>query len=220
VIRKRMVFSAALMAVALMAGLLTGCDSSQLGAGDASPSGDQTPTQPGATRVVGDTPPSLSPWVADGVIGDSEYAHQTDVGEVRLWWRNDGQSLCLAMESPTSGWVSLGIDPVDRMEGANYVIGAVVGGEARVWDAYGTAPTGATHPPDEDLGGTNDIVAFAGVEEDGYTRFEVQIPLDSGDEFDKRLEPGGTYAVIAAAASSDSYDGYHVSRAQGTIELD
>ena len=154
------------------------------------------------------------------MIGEDEYAHQDDIGGVRLWWRNDDEFLFLAIESATSGWVSVGIDPVNRMEGANYIICAVVDGEASVWDTYGTAPTGANHPPDEDLGGTSDIVAFAAVEEDGHTRCEVQIPLDSGDEFDKRLESGGTYAAITAAASWDSYDGYHSSRAEGAIELD
>jgi len=58
------------------------------------------------------------------------------------------------------------------------------------------------------------------VEEDGVTRFEVRIPLDSGDEYDKPLQPGSTYPVIAAVGTSDSFDARHSSRAQGEITLD
>jgi len=159
-------------------------------------------------------------WQADGVVSDGEYAHEATVGEVRLWWSNDAEFLYLAMEASTTGWVSIGLDPERRMEGANFIIGAVAGGEAQIWDAYGTAPTGNMHPPDEELGGTNDIVAYAGLEEDGVTRFEVQIPLDSGDAFDKPLEPGGTYPIIVAVGSSDSFGASHTSRAGGSITLD
>lgn len=181
------------------------------------------PTEESATDVPTEEQPagpSAFVWQADGIISDREYAHEATIGEVAIWWQNDAEFLYLAMEASTAGWVAVGLDPVNRMEGANYLLGAVVDGQARVWDAYGTAPTGATHPPDEELGGTNDIVAFAGVEEAGVTRFEVQIPLDSGDEFDKPLEPGGTYPVITAVGSSDAFDVRHSARGGGTITLD
>ena len=173
--------------------------------------------EPAATEETTDP---MAEWQADGAILDGEYAHEATVGEVRLWWSNDAEFLYLAMEASTTGWISVGLDPERRMEGANFIIGAVAGGEAQIWDAYGTAPVGNTHPPDEELGGTNDIVAYAGVEEGGVTRFEVQIPLDSGDAFDKPLEPGGTYPIIVAVGSSDSFDASHTSRAGGSITLD
>jgi hypothetical protein len=106
------------------------------------------------------------------------------------------------------------------MQGANYLFGYVGNGEALLWDAYGTAPRGANHPPDEELGGTNDIVAFAGVEEEGVTRFEVQIPLDSGDTFDRPLEAGRTYPIIVAIGTQDEYNAYHQNYARGELILD
>ena len=162
----------------------------------------------------------MATWQADGAISEGEYAHETAIGDVNVWWYNDAEFLFLAMEASTTGWVAVGIDPVNRMQGADFIFGAVVDGEAMIWDAFGTAPVGNAHPPDEELGGTNDIVAYAGVEDGGVTRFEVQIPLDSGDEFDKPLEPGRTYAVIVAVGTSDSFDARHSSRATGSITLD
>ncbi len=196
---------------------------------DVQPTASPTPTpepqeeqpSPSPTAVSEEQTAEPAPsWEADGIVADGEYPHQVLVGDVTIWWRNDATSLYLAMEASTTGWVAVGLDPTDRMQGANFILGLVVEGEAQIWDAYGTAPTGNTHPPDEELGGTNDVVAYAGVEEGGVTRFEVQIPLDSGDEFDRPLEPGGTYPVIAAVGPSDVFDVRHSSRAGGSITLD
>lgn len=220
----RIIIGAAL--IAAIAAVVGGC--ADEGAEPAEPTEPMategaTPTEePAATEEPATEAPteSAAEWEADGVIAEGEYAHEATIGEVRLWWRNDAEYLYLAMEASTTGWISVGLDPENRMQGANFIFGAVTDGEAQIWDAYGTAPTGNTHPADEDLGGTDDIVAYAGVEEDGVTRFEVQIPLDSGDEYDKPLEAGGTHAVIVAVGSSDSFAAPHVSRAAGSITLD
>ena len=166
------------------------------------------------------TGPETTTWIADGVIGANEYDRTADFAFLRLWWRHDETYLYIAMEGDTTGWVSIGIDPQDGMQGANYLFGYVTDGEALLWDAYGTAPRGAAHPPDEDLGGTNDIVAFAGVEEQGVTRFEIQIPLDSGDPYDRPLDPGKTYPIIVAIGAQDEYNAYHTNYARGELVLD
>ena len=173
------------------------------------------------TKAVTVAPTAESPvWVADGTIKEDEYAHGITVGKVQVWWSNDAKSLYLALEAETTGWLAIGLDPENRMQGANYVIGLVEEGQAKAWDAYGTGPVGATHPPDTELGGSDDIVSFAAHEEDGTTFLEVQIPLDSGDKYDKPLQPGETYPVIVAVGRSDSFDAPHTFRAAGQITLD
>jgi hypothetical protein len=157
--------------------------------------------------------------VPDGVIADGEYAHEVGAGAVRVLWRNDAESLWLALVGETTGWVAVGIDPENRMQGANFILGAVDGDTVSVWDAYGTAPVGA-HPTDESLGGTNDILAFGGTERDGQTIIEVQIPLASGDAYDQDLAPGQTYAIIVAVGSADGFDARHSYRGAAEIALD
>jgi hypothetical protein len=179
-------------------------------------------TVPAETSPAGSTAAPASAaatWQTDGVISQGEYAHDATIGSVHLWWRNDAQSLYLAFEAKTTGWVAVGLDPESRMKGANIIIGSVANGQAKVVDAYGTAETGA-HPADVDLGGKNDILAFAGKQEAGTTRFEVQIPLNSGDKYDKALQPGKTYKVIAALSDSADNNAYHSSRNTGEITLD
>ena len=216
-----MVKTASLFALALFTLVLAGC------AAPATPTSIQPASKPTEAATVAPTekPTTMAstqgaaPWKADGVIGKDEYAHEATIGDVHLWWRNDAKYLYIAFEAKTSGWVAVGLDPETRMKGANFIIGMMSGGQAKVVDAYGNAEI-ASHPPDEDLGGKNDIVASAGIQEGGVTRFEVQIPLDSGDKYDKPLKPGGTYKVIAAFAESSEFNVHHSSRATGEITLD
>lgn len=165
------------------------------------------------------TPNDQVLWAADGMITEGEYDQHIDFGDLRLWWTHDGTYLYLAMEGDTEGWVAVGINPEFRMQGADYIFGYVGNGEALIWDAYGTAPTGANHPPDEDLGGTHDIVDFAGVEEDGVTRFEVKKLMDSGDPYDQLLEPGMSYPIIVAIGAQDDFNAYHMRYDRGELTL-
>jgi hypothetical protein len=156
--------------------------------------------------------------VADGIISADEYAQSTKIGPVTLWWDNNAEFLYLAAEARTKGWLAVGLDPEDRMKGANFVM-AAFDGDARIIDAFGTAPTGAAHPADTTLGGTDDIWTYAVVEQGGITRFEVQIPLDSGDDYDKPLKPGETYRVIVAMGTLDAFEAPHSYRGAGSITL-
>lgn len=191
------------------------------------PAETEVPVEPEATEelVTEESPGEPEPemgmaWNADGVVSEGEYSYEADLKGFKIWWSNDAEFLYMALEGKTKGWVSVGIDPENRMQGANYIFGYVVDGTAQIWDAYGTAPTGATHPPDEELGGANHIVAFAGVEENSVTRFEFQIPLDSGDDYDKPLVSGQSYPMIVATGGADDYNGYHSMYAKGDLIID
>ncbi len=183
-----------------------------------------TPEPPAETptEVAPETPvetPAGPVWIADGIIGDDEYTDTADFGRIRLWWRHDGEYLYLAMEGETSGWVSIGIEPSRGMKDADYLLGFVINGEAKLWDAFGMGVTGATHPPDEEIGGTNDILEFAGIEDDNITRFELKRLLDTGDIYDKALAPGNTYNIIVAIGNADDFNGYHSAVRSGQMTL-
>ena len=100
-------------------------------------------------------------------------------------------------------------------------IGYVKDGEALIQDMFGVKPVGmGSHPPDVELGGSDDILDYAGREEGGVTVIELKIPLDSGDEYDKPLSPGAGYDLITAIGSGDDFDSIHIARGRGNITLD
>lgn len=132
----------------------------------------------------------------DGVVVHGEYGHQQTVTEVEIRWSVDGKSLRMAMSAPCSGYVSVGFDPENRKEGGNYIIGYVQDGIAVVRDHVGTH--GNLHDADIAVGGTENIIEFAGTEVEGWTTLEFIIPLDSGDVKDQPLVPGNKHVVLVA----------------------
>jgi hypothetical protein len=188
--------------------LLNGC-----GAQDTAPTATAT-REPAPTE----TPAMVAPAI-DGVVTEGEYQQQADFGDIRIWWYNDDTHIYLALSGDTTGWVAVGINPQIGMQDADYLFGYVQDGETMIWDAYGTEPTGANHPPDEDLGGADDIVAFAGIEADGVTTIEVQRPLETGDAYDQQLEPGQSYPIIIAIGGEDAFNAYHLRYDRGNLAL-
>lgn len=152
-------------------------------------------------------------WSADGMVGENEYSRTILLmgparsgytgGDLEVSWRNDQEHLYMALKGRTEGWISIGFDPLEWMKDADMIMGSVDGGKTTVLDLYSTGRYGP-HEDDTFLGGTYDILEFAGSEEDGYTVIEFKRKLDTGDEFDKLLEPGESVSVIWAMADLDS----------------
>jgi hypothetical protein len=140
------------------------------------------------------------------------------VDGIELQWRTDDDYLYVNVIAPTTGWVAVGFDPVNQMDEANILIGYVdSSGEVMVRDDFGTSPT--SHASDESLGGSDDIEDYLGLEQDGETMIRFQIPLNSGDMYDKELVPGNNYNVILAYGSSDNFSGMHTLATGTNIQL-
>jgi hypothetical protein len=152
-------------------------------------------------------------WAPDGVVGENEYSRTMVVagparsgysgGEMEISWRNDGGYLYMALKGETSGWLSIGFDPLEWMKDADVIWGTVDDGEAIVLDEHSTGNYGP-HEDDTILGGSYDILESGGSEADGHTVVEFKRRLNTGDEFDKALAPGQSVSIIWAMADSKS----------------
>jgi len=187
------------------------------------PEGDEEEAQPEPTielePVVEEQPSATAGYSIDGAIGASEYAHSTQIAGVEVHWSNDATYLRVGLVAPGTGYVSIGLDPENRMEGANFILGYVEDGKAYFRDDYGTELT--AHMADADRGGEDSIVSSAGAEWADQTILEFIIPLDSGDAMDKPLLPGHTYTVLLAYhALQDGFTVRHSGRGTGEIQLD
>jgi len=202
--------------------LLAGCSAAPFTA-PAGAVNSQNPTQPAtevahAVPVATQTSLAMAEWSADGSISPDEYAHQTVIDGVSLSWRTDSTYLYLAASARTTAWVAVGFEPEDGMQGANLILGAILDGRLVIDDQYGVDRS--SHESDATLGGSDDIAASAGTLADGVTTWEAQIPLDSGDQYDKPLAAGQLVQVIVATGTSTSFGSPHSSRASGQIQLD
>lgn len=156
------------------------------------------------------------PPLIDGRIEEGEYLHSLTESAtgIILYWQNDSTTLHIGLASPGTGWVAIGLEPQQRMLGANIIIAAVAADGLVIEDHYGSGQT--SHR--EDAAST--IIDAAGVEENGTTTVEFAIPLSGGGN-NADLEPGQLLSIILAYhRTSDSLTSRHSRRASVEIELD
>lgn len=134
-----------------------------------------------------------------------------------LKYKVTNDSLHCILSAASTGWVSVGFDPSDKMKDANFIIGYVTGGVANIRDDWGISQT--EHTADVGLGGTDNVTPISGSEVSGKTTVEFAIPLNSGDSKDKALAVGSAYHIIFAKGSADSFSGMHNSFGWSTISL-
>lgn len=186
--------------------------------------GGTSETQTGTSEQLSESTSTmpLGEWKADGILGENEYGHELSLagGKLTIYWRNDATYLYMALKGQTTGWVSIGFEPSQAMKDADMVFGWVENGEVKIVDAYSTDTYGP-HPPDESLGGSSDILEYAGKEENGVTIIEFKRKLDTGDQYDKAFTPGQKVKFIFAMADSDDFTAKHnVAKGSGEIGLD
>jgi hypothetical protein len=103
------------------------------------------------------------------------------------------------------------------MKNADMVFGIVKDGQVAVHDMFSTGDFGP-HPLDTELGGTDDIIDFGGIEDGEYTVIEFQRALVTGDDYDNPLSAGEN-GIIWAYGSSDSLTFKHSNKGYGKIDL-
>ena len=187
--------------------LMLGCSSGEDEAPTPTPTAEPTPT----------VQPSPAAWTADGIISEGEYASSQTHGGHEVHWTTDGQYIYAALRATTSGWVAVAVQPGQRMKNADMVFGFVSDGETTVIDMFSTGDFGP-HPPDEDQGGTNDILEYGGTEVNGVTTIEFKRALVTGDDYDNDLKPGPN-KIIWSYGSNDDPSQKHVERGYGELDL-
>jgi hypothetical protein len=129
-------------------------------------------------------------------LGAMDYQHKLELKNMKFSWTIEGDHINVMLSAKTTGWVSIGFDPESVMQGANIIIGTVEEGKLKVEDHFGNKKRG--HKSDEALGGSNDILNSSGSEENGVTTISFTFPLDTGDKYDKAINPKGTGRVMLA----------------------
>ena len=181
--------------------------------------------QPAAYSPVPSPAPTQTPaspvakidWSADGVILPGEYAGMKSFADYELNWLSDGQYIYIGMKARTTGWVAVAIQPGSRMKNADIMLGFVQGDKTTVYDQFSNVDYGL-HPHDTELGGTYDILEFAGKEEGGYTTIELKRKLDTGDKYDNILIKGKNQ-VLWSYGLNDSTTSKHINRGYGEIDI-
>jgi hypothetical protein len=150
----------------------------------------------------------LQGQLIDGVIDEGEYETTLKGSEGRftLAWTIAGDKIYFAMAAQTNGWVAVGLDPIVVADNADLLFGWVDGqGRPSMVDAYSLGAYGP-FPPDTKLGGTDDILQYAGTEQEGVTTLEFSRLLNTGDQYDSTISPRGGNKIIWMYGAVDDYN--------------
>ncbi len=138
----------------------------------------------------------------------AEYDHEVKDKNISFAWKVEGDKLAVKLSAETEGWVGIGFNPVKEMQGANFILGYVKNGEAKIDDDFGVETN--AHKSDTKLDGTSDVTLVGGTEEGGVTTIEFTIPLDSADKNDTKIDVNGdTIVLLAYGAGRDSFLAKH-----------
>jgi hypothetical protein len=149
---------------------------------------------------------------------DTNYTHEVKDKKISFAWTVAGETLAVKLTAETDGWVGIGFNPVKKMAGANFILGYVKKGKAKITEEFGNHET--KHKSDKKLGGTTDVVLVGGTEVGGVTTIEFTMPLDSGDENDTKIEVmGDTTVLLGYGAGRDSFKAKHKYRSTFKVNL-
>ena len=175
------------------------------------------PSVPVTSAPVAPTPPG---WKADGIISPGEYVSSvsSDDGLFTLHWQTTDELVVFGIEGQARGWLSLGMNPTKIMKDADIILGAREQPALVLYDMYSTGVYGP-HPPDNTLGGTDNLLERAGTYQDGVITLECSRLLVTGDSYDTVLVPGEEVTILWASATSPDYKDKHDRKATATIIL-
>ncbi|MEL6182617.1 MAG: DOMON domain-containing protein [Myxococcota bacterium] len=154
------------------------------------------------------------------VVPVSARAIQIERRGMRAGWDRQGDRLDVSLEAPTQGWVLIGFNTEQGLQGARLVFVHVRPQHHAQGEVHRTdlkrypAPY---HKPRTAIGGTNAITAVRGVEDTKGTRVSFSVPLDSGEPDDVVLRPGASMHVILAWSQSD--DTNHHSAMRTAVDM-
>jgi len=148
----------------------------------------------------------------------ADYDNEVQAKKISFAWKVDGDTLAVKMSAQTKGWVGIGFNPSKKMKDADFVLGYVKDGKAKIIDEFGSGMT--KHTSDKKLDGTVDATLVAGSEKDGVTTIEFTMPLKSADKHDTVFDiDGDTVVLLAYGPDRDSFKTKHKYRTTVKVNL-
>lgn len=156
--------------------------------------------------------------LVDGIISENEYSNKFifDNNNYILYAQIINDIVYFGIESTAKGWVSIGLDPSSRMKDADMIFGIVTDKEVKAFDEFCPNLFGP-HYDDKSLGGSYDILSFAGKRDAQKIVFEFSRKLDTKDSKDKIVVQGKELKIIWAYSDSNDLVAKHSKRGSSSI---
>lgn len=132
-------------------------------------------------------------------------------------WTIESDYLHIEARAPTQGWVAIGFNIKEGLQGTNLIMGAVKNGKVHIEDQWIVAV--GEHKSILDLGGQDLLLEKAGKENAKGTTITFRIPLQATDDFHHNLEKGKAYHLLMAFSREDDFTHHSMIRTSVKIIL-
>ena len=135
------------------------------------------------------------------------------VAGMKFSYSIEERQLICKLEAPTNGWVGVGFNKQNSIEGSDLLLFNIVKGKPTYTDLF--VKRAGNPKKDIDLGGENSIRLIDSQENENNTMVHFSVPINSDDPYDFAHKIGESFWLILAYSVEDEFE--HHSRVRKHI---
>lgn len=137
--------------------------------------------------------------------------------DMKVEWRYRGDRLLISMSAPTQGWVTVGFNEREGLQGAYLLMGRVTKKGAEVVEHSTLYP--GNYQSFESLGLASTVADVYGAQSKTSSMLRFSIPITREGKCGKNLSPGKTIHMVLAYSQSDDFQHHSLRRCSEKIIL-
>ncbi|GAB4415546.1 MAG: hypothetical protein OHK0039_24210 [Bacteroidia bacterium] len=145
------------------------------------------------------------------------YPRHIERNQMVVTWTLTDTHLAISMQAPVGGWVAIGLNPEDRLDGTNLYMGRVQADRAEVVEHYVLRP--GDYRPLVSLGGQTAVSQVSGSQHDGSTCLHFRIDRTVFDRYHHALQQGQLLHLLMAYSLEDDFAHHSIMRTSVQIRL-
>lgn len=151
------------------------------------------------------------------IQNDLQEWKQVEKNGMTVRWTIQRNCLHFEVTAPTRGWVAVGLNTEDQLQGTNLIMGAVEEEFYRIDDRYIVAP--GDHRSMTELGAIEQTCNRYGKEDEIHTVIKFSISAVAVDRYHKTLVAGKPYFLLMAYSLEDDFNHHSIMRTTTKINL-
>ena len=144
-------------------------------------------------------------------------SQQIEKNGMLVKWYHRNSRVHFEMSAPTLGWVTVGFNGQEGMQGAYLLMGRVRNKQAEVAEHFSLSP--GNYRTIADLGEQPLVNEVKGKEENQTTTIRFSIPSSASDAYRKDLSSGNELTMILAFGREDDFQHHSVMRTSELVTL-
>lgn len=152
----------------------------------------------------------LTALIINHTNAQSTKMKELNKNDMTVRYSHRGDTVSFQLSAPTTGWVAIGFNEYQRMEGSHLIMCRIINGIPEVIEHYTSQP--GRYKPIIKLGGKNAITNISGTQDNNNTSISFNITTNPIDQYHKDLSTDKEYYIILAYSQSDDFQHHSIMR--------